>query len=212
MKHDLTDEVLFAAWQQGDRRAGSELFTRHRTSLRRFFRNKVTAEDEDDLVQTTFMACVESSERFRGESSFRTFLFRIAHNKLADHFRVKCRLPPGVNVDDISIADSVPGLSTIQAQNRRQALLLQGLRALTLREQTLLEWYYWERLSAPAIGEILDVPVPNVRSQLRRAKERLLDYMKKHAESPEDLRLVDGEFERWAEEVRPRAASDDESE
>ena len=54
---------------------------RHYASVSRFFANKVK-RDYDDLTQATFLACLESIGRFRGEASFRTLLFAIARNKL----------------------------------------------------------------------------------------------------------------------------------
>ena len=45
----------------------------------------------EDLVQQTFMACVEGRERFRNDSTFRTYLFGVAHNVLRSHLRKRRR-------------------------------------------------------------------------------------------------------------------------
>ena len=52
------DCVLLEAWRGGDRRRGEELFRRHGASVSRMFANKVP-EVAEDLVQRTFIACLE---------------------------------------------------------------------------------------------------------------------------------------------------------
>jgi RNA polymerase sigma-70 factor (ECF subfamily) len=53
------DPQLLAAWCAGDKQAGAALVERHFASIYRFFRNKVAGE-VDDLVQRTFMSCLEA--------------------------------------------------------------------------------------------------------------------------------------------------------
>ena len=67
-------------WRAGDRAAGNELLRRHFDGLYRFFRNKVD-EGVDDLIQRSFLACVESKDRFRKQASFRTYLFTVARHE-----------------------------------------------------------------------------------------------------------------------------------
>src|ERR1044071_7833713 len=76
-----TDRELLHRWGEGCRKAGDALIDRHFAAVYRFFRNKVGAELED-LVQQTFLACVEARARFREESSFKTFLLAIARYQL----------------------------------------------------------------------------------------------------------------------------------
>ena len=82
---------LLERWRAGDARAGTTLFERYFAGLYRFFRNKVT-DGAEDLVQETFLACVRSAERFRGDTCFRSYVFRVAHSKLYNHYRDRHRL------------------------------------------------------------------------------------------------------------------------
>ena len=59
-----TDRQLLEAWRGGDKKAGKRLFERHYDALTRFFRNKVGPE-APDLVQQTFLGCLERIDRFR---------------------------------------------------------------------------------------------------------------------------------------------------
>ncbi|MCA9708401.1 MAG: sigma-70 family RNA polymerase sigma factor, partial [Myxococcales bacterium] len=77
MSERSDDEQLLARWRGGDAQAGAALFERYYEAIARFFVNKVGL-DCGDLVQATFLGCLEGLERFRGEASFRTLLFAIA--------------------------------------------------------------------------------------------------------------------------------------
>ena len=77
---------LLHRWRAGDSQAGTALFERYFAGVYRFFRNKVT-DGAEDLAQETFLACVRNAQGFRGESSFRSYVFRVAYSKLHDHYR-----------------------------------------------------------------------------------------------------------------------------
>jgi len=204
-----SDEALLSAWQQGDKQAGSQLFKRYIVSMERFFRNKqIQAADEYDLVQRVFLGCVKGAPGFRGDASFRTYLFKIARNVLGDYLRAQMRRPQVVDLDQISVADLATGVSTLQARNRQHALLLEGLRAIPVNDQTVLELYYWEKMTALQIGEIIDLAEPAVRGRIGRAKKRLFEAMKQRAQSPEELRLTLDGFECWADELRVNLGRD----
>ncbi|MFY0540440.1 RNA polymerase sigma factor [Nannocystis pusilla] len=78
---DASDSQLLTAWRGGDQAAGEALFARHFASIARFFRNKIHG-DIEELIQRTFLGCLEGQQRFSGEGSFRGFLFGIARNVL----------------------------------------------------------------------------------------------------------------------------------
>lgn len=64
------DPELLAAWREGNGDAGQELFARYFEPVSRFFANKLS-EDNDDLIQETFEACVRGRDRLRQDTSFR---------------------------------------------------------------------------------------------------------------------------------------------
>ena len=196
-----SDHELLSAWRGGDRKAGSELFDRHFLSLRRFFRNKVSDESEaDELLQRSFMGCVSGVERFREESSFRTWLFAVAHNVLREHLRERARRP--LDFGSVSLAELGPGPSTAFARQREQRLLLEALRALPLESQVLLELYYWEQLPAPELAQIFDVPVGTVRGRIRKAKQLLSVELARISREGEALETTEEQLDDWAKRVR----------
>lgn len=196
-----SDHQLLGAWRGGDRQAGSKLFDRHFRALRRFFRNKVRDESEaDELVQRSFMACVSGVERFREEASFRTWLFAVAHNVLREHLRERAKRP--LDFGSESIAALEPGPSTNFARQREHRVLLEGLRALPLESQVMLELYYWEQLPARELGLVFDVPVGTVRGRIRKAKELLSVELARLAREGEVLETTEEQLDDWARRVR----------
>lgn len=198
-----TDAELFAAWAGGDRRSGAALLRRHFDALHRFFSNKVASTAEaEDLVQQAMIACVEAHTRFRGDASFRTFLFAIARNTLLKHLRDRRSFD--ALASDASLADCGLGASTALDLQREQQLLLTALRHVSVDSQIVLELYYWEQLSATEIAAVLATSEPAVRGRLRKAKLELRGALDSLARSPEELASTFDGLERWAASLRGR--------
>lgn len=195
------DEALLRAWKDGDRRAGKELFERHFEPIRRFFINK-TDGDVGELVQTTFLRCLDAVDRFEGRSAFRTFIFAIAHNLLREHYRRRVRDGREEFVEDLSVEDMGAGPSTVLNAKREQQLLLRALRRIPLKDQVILELYYWERMTAVEIGELLGVPENTARSRLRTGKKRLREAIESAAKEPSIAESTANDLDGWAAEIR----------
>lgn len=203
-----SDTELLRQWRAGDKAAGNRLFQRHFHSVLRFFRNKVDGEPEE-LLQRTFMACVEARDRFREEASFRTFLFAIAHNVLRVHLRGLVRDRQNVDVDDTSIVDLGASPTTVLGARREEQLLLLALRRIPSASQTILELYYWERFTGAELGRFLGVPEDTARSRLRKAKEQLEAALSQLAAAPHELRSTVSGLDEWAANLRGQLASMD---
>jgi len=201
MVKGVDDLALLEAWRAGDRDAGEVLFDRHFLTVACFFRNKVSNELED-LVQRTFLQCVESKDRFRAESSFRTYLLSIANNVLRNHFRRRSRKEGRLDFGSVSIHELAPQPSSVLASRREHQLLIEGLRQLPLQSQVILELYYWEELTAPQIADVVDAPVGTVRTRLRLAKEKLRRIIEELAREANLVSSNEQDLERWASEVR----------
>jgi RNA polymerase sigma-70 factor (ECF subfamily) len=192
---DDPDAAAVAAWRAGDKAAGEKLFEKHFDALYRFFRNKAE-EGVEDLIQQTFLAVVGSIERFRGEASFRSYLFAIARNELLAHWRKRGQRSADVDVAEISIAAmSSAQPSRVVARRREQQMLLEALRTLPLDLQIALELVYWEDLTGPELAAALGVPEGTARSRLRRGKEMLAARLAELAGDPatveESMRELD---------------------
>lgn len=201
-----SDSELIRAWRAGDRRSGSILFERHFDSIRRFFRNKVD-HGVEDLVQRTFVACLEGRDRFREEASFRTYLFAIANNLLRDHFRRQRRATDELDLERLSIVDLGAGPSSLLVAKAEEKLLLHALRQLPLASQVILELFYWEQFTGAELGVFLGVPEDTARSRLRRARQQLEAVLKQLQAAPVLVSSTLENLDGWAEGLRLQLAA-----
>jgi RNA polymerase sigma factor (sigma-70 family) len=166
-----SDLELLDRWVTGAASAGEDLVRRHYASIARFFFNKVS-QDPDELVQRTFLRCIEQRASYRKESPFRGYLFGIARNVLYEHLREKQRshaFDSGVS----SVHALDPSPSQVLAQRRDVTLLFESLRRVPIDHQMLLELFYWEGLSTNEVAGVLGIPQGTVKGRLSRARRIL---------------------------------------
>lgn len=189
------DEVVLERWRSGDEASGRELFTRYFDQLYRFFATKCAEPDE--LVQTTFLKIMKAKEQFRGNSSFRTYVFAIARNELYGHLR-DLQKARRFDPQSSSIAEIVTTPGSRLARNAEHQRLCEILRSLSVEQQTLLELHYWEDLDAPALAEVFGIDAGAVRARLYRARTALREAMLASRSAP-DAALVSVEnLDTWA--------------
>lgn len=202
VSEESSDIELLEAWRDGDRRAGNLLLRRHFPCVRTYFVNKLPSEHED-LVQETFARLVHARDRYRGEASFKTFLFRIARHVLAEHLRKRYRRGQQIEPASQAIAyltDRRP--SSVIAERETHRLLLDALRQVSLEDQDLLELYYWQDLTAREVGSLFELVESTIRSRIRAALERLRRAYLELGSAPHSRDLEVDDLEQWLHELR----------
>jgi RNA polymerase sigma-70 factor (ECF subfamily) len=195
------DVELLEQWRHGDMGAGELLFERYYEPVARFFRSRVSG-DIADLVQETFVACVEGRDRVHEGASFRAYIFAVANNVLCIHLRAKYRSDELVDFDELSVQDLAPGPISQITRRREQQLLLAALRRIPVNDQLLLELRYWEQIRTADIATAMGLAHGTVRSRLAHARKRLEHAMAELAGSSELLESTMANFEEWARQCR----------
>ncbi|MEX1364716.1 MAG: RNA polymerase sigma factor [Nannocystaceae bacterium] len=202
-----TDEHLLDAWRGGDRRAGSRLLDRRAREITWFFRNKVFDESAvPDLVSQTFLGCVTARDRFEGATSFRRFVYAIAHNVLREYLRTKAkRQREQLDFAQVCVHELDPhSFSSMVMQRAELAALVEGLRRVAVDQQVVLELKYLEGLKGREIAELLDIPEGTVKARLRRGLERLREQVQRQLSSRggAGAEVTVEDIEQWAGSVR----------
>ena len=153
-------------------------------------------------MQDTLVACIASRDRFRRESSFRTYLFGTARHVLWQHLKKRRRDPDEFDPEASSMHEIGPSPSSALAKKAEHRLLLEGLRRLPLEQQVLLELYHFQELTAIELAAMYEVSEVALRGRLHRAKDRLRTEMERVAGSAELLESTWTDFDRWAQQLR----------
>lgn len=88
-----TDETLMLSWRDGDAAAFELLYARHRAALFRYLLHQCGKRElADEMFQEIWMSVIRAGGSYEVTAKFSTWLFRIAHNRLIDHYRASGRL------------------------------------------------------------------------------------------------------------------------
>jgi RNA polymerase sigma-70 factor, ECF subfamily len=179
MSGDATDEALMLAFQSGDARAFEQLYARYRGTLYRFLvRQCGNAADGEELYQDVWVTLARQRERWEPRATLKTFLYRIAHTRLLDHYR-RSRRHRGflelAEVDEAELEDSCPAVRA-EAEWEQAALLAAWQHCLAAlpppqREAFLLREE--SELELAQIASVVGVAVEAAKSRLRYAVNKL---------------------------------------
>jgi RNA polymerase sigma-70 factor (ECF subfamily) len=179
------ENSLIAACRAGRTEAFGVLVQRYQDRLYpTMLRLTGSADDALDLLQDAFLRAFEKLDRFQGESSFYTWVYRIAVNLALSgrrRRRVTARLGIGGGrgepldpQDDSSLSD--PTLPLEQAE--RDDLIQSALNSLADDHRAVVVMKEFDGLHYEEIATILNIPVGTVRSRLHRARLDLRERLK----------------------------------
>lgn len=177
-----SDKLLVARVQQGDKRAFDLLVMKYQYKVHAIVSRYVKDFDEvNDVVQEAFIKAYRALAKFRGESAFYTWLYRIAVNTAKNYLVAKNRRPPASDVD-AEEADYFEGSDRLRDIDSPENLLyrdeLEAAVDLAIKNlpedlRTAVTLREFEGLSYEEIAEIMDCPVGTVRSRIFRAREAI---------------------------------------
>jgi RNA polymerase sigma-70 factor, ECF subfamily len=128
--------------------------------------------DREDLLQEIAFAIWKALPQFRGESSERTFLFRIAHNR-AIAFLGRRRLPTvDAREDALESADAAPDPERALSDEQEGQRLIVAIRQLPLAYAQVMTLAL-EGMSYADIADVLGITASNVGARLTRARDLL---------------------------------------
>lgn len=173
--------------QSGDVEAFDHLVLKYRERLFSIIYNLTSnREDAADLTQESFIKAFRSLKRFRGRSSFFTWLYRIAVNTTLTNLR-KNRMRHFFSFEKIS--EEVPSAEIIEAlvtrTNSDRSVLLgelqeklnEALHKLSPKHRAVVVLFEIEELSHQQIAEVMNCSIGTVRSRLHYAKQQLQAYL-----------------------------------
>jgi RNA polymerase sigma factor (sigma-70 family) len=171
-----SDESLMLAYAAGRVAAFEQLYARHRGPLYRFLARQLRNDAlADELFQDIWQKVIAARASWRPEAAFSTWLFRIAHNRLNDHWRaLKHRPPAPADADErtAQVPDPHTPERTLSEFEQRRRLQM-ALDELPEDQREVLLLRLERELTLEEIGEITGVGRETVKSRLRYAMDKL---------------------------------------
>ena len=170
---DPPDDLDLVRAARQNQKAFGDLYLRYVNPVFRYLCSRTgNVQEAEDLTSQTFMAALESLNGFREDSRFAPWLFTIARNKAADHFRKQKksrRLQSELHPDQIEKGE----LLTRVIQTERARSLSALLQQLPEKELELLRLRFLAEMTYVEIGEVLHRSPDAVKKSIYRLLARL---------------------------------------
>ena len=194
---NIDDTVLVERCRAGDSLAMERLILRYQNRVYNvILRICANVDDAAELTQETFVKVIEGIDKFKGESSFYTWLFRIAVNLTLNYskrnarFAVKsldsedydCGGDTKQLLKDLLSDDSSPDPATLAQSKELCELAISSLMKLDDAHRTIIVLRDIEGMNYNQIARVLDIELGTVRSRLSRARNNLREALEARLE------------------------------
>lgn len=199
----LEDLALVSALQRAEPEAYEALIRRFQSPVYNLaWRLLDDPADAGDVVQEVFLKVFRSIKSFRGDSTLRTWIYRIAVNEAHNRRRWLFRHRKGeTGIEDVYSADDNREAPLVDSgetpfdftmNHEAQLLLEEALGAVSPAFRTVLILREVEELNYEEIANILDISIGTVKSRLVRGREALRRYLTNRLNPAGSLQLVPG--------------------
>ncbi len=168
--------------KKGDKKAFDLLVLKYQQKVANIISRYIHDSSEVfDVSQEAFIKAYRALPKFRGDSAFYTWLYRIAINTAKNHLAAKGRRPPADDVE-AGTAEQLDSGARLKEFDTPEHLLLQDEIARTIRDalnelpddlRTAISLRELEGLSYEEIAQAMDCPIGTVRSRIFRARDAI---------------------------------------
>lgn len=182
MSDNVSDRELVERVQRGERKAFDLLMLKYQHRIAKLIARYVQDPSEVlDVAQEAFMKAYRAIPRFRGDSAFYTWMYRIAINTAKNHLAAQARRPreSGVDVADLERFDGIPELKEyvtpegLALTEEIQRTVIAAIDALPEDLKVAVSLRELEGLSYEDIARVMECPIGTVRSRIFRAREAI---------------------------------------
>lgn len=175
------DAQLVQRVQAGDKRAFDLLTLKYQHKIVGLVSRYVRDSDEVmDVTQEAFIKAYRALPRFRGDSAFYTWLYRIAINTAKNYLVSRSRRPPDTDIDvdgefqpDSAVLSDVAGPESQLATDQLEQVIKDSIENLPEDLRVAVTLREFEGMSYEEIAEVMECPVGTVRSRIFRARDAI---------------------------------------
>lgn len=179
------DQIIINLIIEGDTNAFSKLVNNYKDMVFTLaFRMLKNREEAEEVSQDTFIKVYKSLNKFKGNSKFSTWIYRVAYNTCLDRLKKIKREYNIVAIDEFTehqIKTIDNALDQMEAQEHKDKIQ-KCLQMLPSDDSFLLTLYYFEEQSLEEISKIVGLTANNVKVKLYRSRKKLTSILKKQLE------------------------------
>ncbi|SHF96495.1 RNA polymerase, sigma subunit, ECF family [Flavobacterium micromati] len=191
----LEDQHYINLIIQGDHNAFAVLVNRYKDMIFSLALKMVkNREEAEEVSQDTFIKIYNSISKFKGDSKFSTWSYKIAYNTSLDRLKKNNKEKNIISIDAFSthlIKTMDNALSALEDKERKQTIQ-NCLNLLPSNENFLLTLFYFDEKNIEEIGKIMNISANNAKVKLFRSRQKLAVILKKQLE-PEILEYYERE-------------------
>jgi len=182
MSEGAIDQELVERVKRGDKKAFDVLVLKYQHKIVKLVSRYVYDQDEVlDVAQDAFIKAYRALPRFRGDSAFYTWLYRIAINTAKNYLVSQGRRPPESDIDadtaeQYEVGSNLRDISTperIALKDEIEDVVYKAIESLPEDLRTAITLRELEGMSYEDIAHAMDCPVGTVRSRIFRARESI---------------------------------------
>jgi RNA polymerase sigma-70 factor (ECF subfamily) len=186
------DSILIERIKQGDLSAFDELIARYEKQVYSFaYRMAQNYDDANDIASEAFIKVFQAINKFRGDSNFSTWVFRIVTNTYLDKKKrskahLNVAIDEYVELNESSVAkqfeDPAPDPLEMMEESERKDIILDAINQLPDYQRIIIDLFHLQGLSYEEIAEVVSLPIGTVKSRLNRARLVLRDILERNRE------------------------------
>lgn len=169
----MQDLVLIHAYKEGDNSAFWKIYEYYVDDIYRYIARKVwdieTSEDLTSKVWIKILGSIESYEEQSG-ASFKSWIYRIAHNSVIDYYRSK---KENVDISEIPQPAISPDFGTMYDDTKKLQEVQGYLKTLSDKEQEVVFLRVWDDMTYKEISEVLGISVDNCKQVYSRTLKKI---------------------------------------
>jgi RNA polymerase sigma factor (sigma-70 family) len=142
-------------------------------------------EDAEEIVQDAFLKAFKSLDKFRKDSKFSTWLYRIVVNTSLSRRRSKKPEPSSIDVDNVAdvVIENVESAYRGLDLTEQKQFIHHAMEELNTEDRLLLTLYYLNENSIDEVTEITGIVQDNVKMKLHRARNKMYSILHKNLKS-----------------------------
>lgn len=181
----LSDQHYIAQIIGGNTNAFSVLVDRYKDLVFSLALKMVKHREEaEEVAQDTFVKVFHSLEKFKGESKFSTWIYKVAYNTCLDRMKKNKKDEGNIPIDDFSehLVKTMENALSKMMEDERKKSIQDCLNLLPGDDGFLLTLFYFEDQNLEEIAKIMNINSNNVKVRLFRSRQKLASILKEKLE------------------------------